>query len=618
MITVDFETEAIAPRPHYPPKPVGVAVKLDGGRSRYYAWGHPTGNNADLLSVKMLLSDIWRKEVLLFHNAKFDLEVAHKHLGLAPPPWNRVHDTLFLLFLSDPHAVSLGLKPSAERLLGLPPDERDKVRDWLIEHGVVTSKQNAGAFIARAPGDIVGKYAIGDVDRTRALYNLLMPKVQEVGMEAAYERERRLLPILMSNERLGMRVDLPGLERASIRSGNALWTVDAWLRKRLGNLGLNLDSDVEVAAALKKRKIVKVFPKTPTGRNSVSKKVLTKDLFSDPDVWLALYYRNALSTVLTMSIKPWLGQAAGGGFIFTDWNQVRQSHGVDGFRGARSGRVTCSYFQNISKSFVDRHDGYGEEGDARIRKLLHLPELPKVRSFLLPDTGDIWLHRDYNQQEMRIVAHYEEGRLAAGYKNDPGMDIHTFVGNLMTKATGKTFSRRDVKIINFQTVYGGGITALMNNLQISRQAAEELKAAWKLALPDVVTLNDELRHLFETRQSLRTWGGRVYGCKPSVVAKKGPRRGELIDYAYTALNYLIQPSGADITKEALVRYNDHPKRLGRLLVTVHDEINASVPAKDVKRQSHILKECLESVQLDVPWRSDGKIGSSWGTLEKET
>src|SRR5512147_1728708 len=106
---------------------------------------------------------------------------------------------MFLLFLQDPHASSLSLKPSAERLLGLPPDERDAVAEWLIANGKIAKNQDPGAFIAQAPGDVVGTYAIGDVDRTEKLYDLVYPQVVELGMDLAYNRERQLLPILLAN-----------------------------------------------------------------------------------------------------------------------------------------------------------------------------------------------------------------------------------------------------------------------------------------------------------------------------------------------------------------------------------------------------------------------------------
>ena len=65
-------------------------------------------------------------------------------------------------------------------------DERDEVYEWLRAHGVITAAQKSpGAFIAQCDGEVVGRYACGDVDRTKALFDLLHPQVVEAGMEAA-------------------------------------------------------------------------------------------------------------------------------------------------------------------------------------------------------------------------------------------------------------------------------------------------------------------------------------------------------------------------------------------------------------------------------------------------
>src|SRR3954447_4334860 len=130
-VTIDFETFGILPRPDYPPRPVGVAIKLPGRKARYYAWDHQNGkNNCTREQARSALSKVWDRP-LLFHNAKFDLDVAEVHLGLPLPHWSHIHDTVFLTFLDDPHQRRIDLKSTAQRLLNWPPDERDAVADWL-------------------------------------------------------------------------------------------------------------------------------------------------------------------------------------------------------------------------------------------------------------------------------------------------------------------------------------------------------------------------------------------------------------------------------------------------------------------------------------------------------
>ena len=78
-VTLDFETERIENRPHYPPKPVGLAVRYPSGDSEYFAWDHPTDNNTTRDNVRwFLIDEVWHSDVpILFFNAKFDLAVAY-------------------------------------------------------------------------------------------------------------------------------------------------------------------------------------------------------------------------------------------------------------------------------------------------------------------------------------------------------------------------------------------------------------------------------------------------------------------------------------------------------------------------------------------------------------
>jgi len=178
IIALDFETEGIQNRPDYPPKPVGLAVYDPTVAPFYYAWGHPTANNCDYAQARMELAEYLEnpENEFVFHNAPFDCSVIQERMGLVVP-WERVHDTMLLAFLADPFG-ELSLKPLSEKLLGMPPDEQDAVRDWLVRHGVCRANDKSwGAWISKAPGDLVGEYAKGDVVRTLKLYEHYMKEM---------------------------------------------------------------------------------------------------------------------------------------------------------------------------------------------------------------------------------------------------------------------------------------------------------------------------------------------------------------------------------------------------------------------------------------------------------
>ena len=89
-IVIDFETEAIQNRPRYPPVPVGFSIKWPSeARAKYWAFGHPTENNCTEKEAQIILQDAWQSGLpLLFHNAKFDVDVAQTHMGCGDINWD--------------------------------------------------------------------------------------------------------------------------------------------------------------------------------------------------------------------------------------------------------------------------------------------------------------------------------------------------------------------------------------------------------------------------------------------------------------------------------------------------------------------------------------------------
>ncbi|MBU6232135.1 hypothetical protein KGP36_05830, partial [Patescibacteria group bacterium] len=83
---------------------------------------------------------------------------------------------------------------------------------------------------------------------------------------------------------------------------------------------------------------------------------------------------------------------------------------------------------------------------------------------------------------------------------------------------------------------------------------------------------------------------------------------------YKLINYLMQGSSADITKESIIRYHD-VLRDGRFMVSVYDENVISVPKKAAKREALILRDAMMSIETDVPLLSDGEWGPDYGHLE---
>lgn len=619
-VTVDFESDPIRGRPDDPPTPCGVAIKYGGAPARYYAWGHHGHVNPDSfeMSVAALRAAWGSGRPLLFHNAKFDVAVAVERLGLPMPAWGQVHDTIPMLFLLDPRADTYSLKPSSEKLLGWAPEERDAVIDWLTDRQPFVdvtlsrspkSPSYAGAFIAWAPPEIVGSYACGDVDRTRALALWAAPQLEKLEMVEAYDRERRILPVVMDMERRGIRVAVDRLAGDLEEAELTMIMLDVWLRERLGvGDSVNLDSGDELAAALvacgaATRAGLGVTPKS--GKLQTNKAALARGIV-DPQLKAVLRYRGALQNAVRTFMEPWLTVAErAGGRIYTTWNSTRTSRD-DGNAGARTGRFSSTpNFQNIPKEvrpiFAPR--------DCCCSTLpvepFALPTLPRVRSYVLPDVGHAIVGADFASQELRVMAHYEDNVLAQAYRDQPDLDLHQYVANVLA-ACGYDVGRRRAKTLHFAVIYGVGVGHLAELLECTVVDARAILDVYYRAFPSVKRLSQDTRARWRTGQAVRTWGGRVY-------LPEAPRLvdGRLRGWEYKALNVIVQGSSADLTKEAMIAYYEVDRGVAPLLLTVHDELVVSAPWDDREDARARLQSAMNATRLDVPMRSDPYIRATW-------
>jgi DNA polymerase-1 len=605
MLTFDFESQAIAPRPDYPPAPVGVALTTSRLTPRYVGWGHPAGNNAaNSRKAVQYLRTNWDRGVLC-HNASFDIAIAHERLNLPLP--DDIHDTMFLAFLLDPYG-DLSLKPLAERYLGVPPTERDAVRDWLVDQKVVRkSAKNWGAHIAAAPGDLVGTYAVGDVTRTLDLYRALHPKVRAAGMLPAYDRERALVPMLLDNSARGIPVararllrDLGAYEEVLLHVERQL--KESW-REELGTTPPDAFAGGDFAQALLDAGCD--LPRTRTGKVSTAKDSLS-DALPDGRVKGLLLYRSALEKSLSTYMRPWAAQATGG-HLHCSWNQVRTYDET----GARTGRLSSSpNFQNITNP-----EKYAEMLAliARYGCKWKWLSLPNLRSYIEAPKGWQLFTRDYSQQELRMLAHYEDDVLAAAYREDPKLDLHQFVSGMIRGRTGLNVSRKQTKTINFAKIYGAGAAKIAAQMGVSLDEARAVLNAYERALPSIKIMQDDLKSIGRSGEYITTLGGRRYHAEPAKIV-----HGELRTFEYKLLNYLIQGSSADQTKEAMrLWWTEHLRARDdvRFVVSVHDELIGMAPTKLVKQKAAELDRCMvEAFALDVPVATDLRVGKNLGNM----
>ena len=558
MIYLDFETRPIVD--HRPPKPVGMATRINGV-SHYYAWGHPCENNCTFEEARSVLQSFWAKKSICFHNAKFDYGVAVTHMGVNPHVHPQlIHDTLALAALHPDSAYrpSLGLKQLGESELNITAVPQQQLYDWIEKHLGV--KKNHGAHIADAPGDLVGVYAREDVDLTAQLYE----HFKGYATTLAYRRFQEVMPVIYRMEQRGVQVDNAGLLEFAVEAEADKVNAQEEARELIGLGPVNLSSPAQLLKALLESG--KVDPtkllKTTTGKPSSSFESL-KLAITDQTLLAYLEKYKHYDKLVSAFIRPWADKLCVSSSL----------HALYRYLGAtRTGRMSSA-----------------------LPNLQQVP--PDMRRFLLPPDGRQWLSCDYGQQELRILAHLSGDR-ALTQIFEKGGDLHQQVADLVG------ITRRQAKTVNFGIVYGAGANRIAGELGVTVREARDLLNQYFKRFYGVEHWLKETRDDANKGRRFTTIGGRKVRAQ-TVYNPDFDEEKEFLGYKMP--NVIIQGRGADMMLQALINI-DQIKGVN-LLTVVHDEANVAITDE---RQIELVRDAMLSASsLRVPMTVDAKVGRNW-------
>lgn len=374
-------------------------------------------------------------------------------------------------------------------------------------------------------------------------------------MIEAYRRELRLMPHILKMEQRGINLDGPRLILDTDHYWGVLDELDDKICEKVGRV-VDVDSNAQLADAIEAAGLSKGFATTPTGLRSTSKESLIGAV-ADPVLLGHLLVRGSIATCLRTFMQPWKVQYEKHGRLFMRWNQIRNYSDT----GARTGRISSSpNLQNIPVEW--------EELRAQLAKIAYpVPEnlLPQVRKYIIPDSGMIFIGRDYSAQEMKLLAHFTNGALLKALQEDPTKDVHLIAAGIAG------ITRKVAKTLGFAVLYGAGVGRVAETLGTTVSEATRIKERYLEALPEIKAFQKELNAIGRSHSYTETLGGRhYYSQKPAVI------KGAFRSFEYKLPNYKIQGSAADQTKEAMIRYAETTK-LGELVLTVHDQLVTQVP-----------------------------------------
>ena len=589
---------------------VGLAVGTDDGRRVYLPVRHQGGGNLD----EGLVWRWARAELNAFGgelvgaNLIYDLDYLAEN-GVTFPKVRRFLDVQNAEPLLDEHRLEYNLDALAETYLGERKQET-LLREAALAYGFGTTNAEIKRNLWRLPAAYVGPYGEGDVDLPLRLLKLQEAELAKQGLTELFDLESRLIPVLLAMRRRGVRVDLSRADEVRVRLVRERDEAIAEMR-RLAGPAADLMAPDSFAKALTERGLR--FPLTgKTGAPSITKAWLKQnagDALVD-----AVARGRRVDTIINTFLDGHVGRHSINGRIHCEFHQLK---GEDGGTIARLSSSNPN-LQNIPA----RDEEIG----------------PLVRSLFVPEEGESWVQDDLSQIEYRFLAHYARGpgsdEARRLYNETPKTDFHKLCATFLGADPEDKFVRKRVKNTNFCIVYGGGTKKLALTFGCGVPEAEAFARTYHEKLPFVKKTAEAASKAAQRQGVVRTVLGRVqrfhlwepagnYDRKFSplprerAVAEYG--EGIVRAFTYAALNRVLQGSAADLMKKAMVAIWEAGlcDELGAPLVTVHDELDWSAPARPAARAAldeakRLMGSCLK---IRVPILAERKEGASWGACE---
>ncbi|TML38592.1 MAG: DNA polymerase I [Actinobacteria bacterium] len=475
-------------------------------------------------------------------------------------------DTAVAAYLVDPAESQYLLEDLAARYAGTelrspdapPPGQLD------LGGGGSDAAEDAGRRAAAVARLVVPLSAALDARALRPLYD---------------DVERPLVRVLARMEEAGVRVDAEYLRGVVATLTEDTRQLDAEIQELAGHPFV-VNSTKQLRGVLFDELGLQPQKKTKTGF-STDAASLEKLRGQHPIVEKLLRYREAEKLRSTYG-DSLLAEVAADGRIHASFNQTV----------ARTGRLSSDQ-PNLHNIPIRSDEGR------------------QFRRAFIPAEGCRFLIADYNQIELRVIAHLaQDPGLIEAFQS--GHDVHrTTAARIFSVEAGQVTlgQRAKAKMVSYGLAYGMEAYGLSQRLNIAVEEASEILDAYFAAFPNVRDYMDRTVKEARTRGYTETLFGRRRNI-PELsssnyrVRQAGERQ---------AMNAGIQGLAADIFKVALVRLDrglEEAKLASRLVLQVHDEVILEVPPEEETAASELTLEAMRGAcELCV----DLDVNLSWGS-----
>jgi DNA polymerase-1 len=442
-----------------------------------------------------------------------------------------------------------------------------------------------------------GQLALGDTDATDGIatatasaalaVGVLAPVLRErldtLGMIALHDEiERPLVGVLARMEHLGVGVDIDALRRINEDLTRRVGELVGVLREVVGR-DFNPNSPTQLREILYTERGLTPGKKTKTG---FSTDAATLERLRDD--WPEF-------------IDPLLE--------FRELDKLRGTYG-EGLIAevAADGRIHATFTQTVART------GRLSSEHPNLHNIPVRTDQGRVfREAFVPAPGTVLLVADYNQIELRCIAHLAQ---------DPGLIAAFTSGEDLHRATAaKVFAvdpgdvtldmRSKAKMVSYGLAYGMEAFGLGQRLGIPTDEASVILDAYFAAFPNVKAYMEATVAEAKDRGYTET----LFGRRRPMPELRDPNFRVRQAAERQAMNAAIQGLAADIFKVALVRIDEALADAGspsRLVLQVHDEVVLEVFHDERETVGPMVVDIMKAAtSLSVPLEVNVAWGATW-------
>ena len=475
----------------------------------------------------------------------------------------------------------------------LDPADTDYSLDALLQ-------KHLGAELAKSEAEATGQLDLGlddggtptgtEAARSALAAALLAPRLLEsLEAQGLADLNRRievpLVRVLARMEHVGIGVDVSVLEQLRTELTAECETERAAVIEAAGE-EFNVNSPKQLGPILFEKLGLTPGKKTKTGY-STDQATLEKIRHEHPVVEHLLRFREVEKLRSTYG-EGLIAEVAPDGRIHATFNQTV----------ARTGRLS-SDAPNLHNIPVRSEEGR------------------KFRKAFVPAPGYEFLVADYNQIELRCIAHLSDDPGLVGAFT-AGEDIHSSTAARIfgvDPADVSVDQRSKSKMVSYGLAYGMEAYGLGQRLGIPTGEAQTILDAYFTAFPSVKEFME--RTVAEARE--RGYTETVFGRRRRIPELSSGQRNIRMMGERQAMNAPIQGLAADIFKVALVHLDalvDDRGLQSRVVLQVHDEVIVEVAEGELDAATDVVREAMSGAfDLRVPLEINLSHGTSWAAAK---